>query len=105
MKSLNALFISACLASTLTAHGASGTVDFANDGSAKVMNGQTGNPVATNDQIRAALYWAPMGSSTFTRIGSGYLLVGTPLAGIFAGGTIAAGAATSGGASAQFQVR
>ena len=95
--------VMACL--RLNAQPAGGTVTFGNKGSAKVINGQTGNPVTTSDQIQAALYWAPLGSNTFVQIGSALTYVGTPLPGLFAGGTRTTGPATTGGSLAQFQVR
>lgn len=83
---------------------AGGTVNFANNNSLRVTNGITGNPVALSDAIRAALYWAPLGSNTFVQIGES-AIVGLPGVGLYAGGTRFAGDGTPGGASGRFQVR
>src|SRR5437899_2265202 len=104
-ESLRALAASlALLFGGLDAQAAGGTVTLANNSSSKVINGQTTNPVTTNDSIQAALYWAPPGSSNFVQIGAS-AIVGIPLPGLFAGGTRTTGTGTSGGGSAQFQVR
>src|SRR5438105_7478683 len=88
----------------LNTSAAGGTVTFANNSSSNVINGQTGNPVTTNDGIHASLYWAPTGSSNFMQLGAA-ALIGDPLPGLFAGGTRTTGPETSGGSSGQFQVR
>ena len=80
------------------------TVNFANNSTCLVTNGPTGNLVSISDNVRAALYWGAIGSGDFVQIG-GTVTVGTPLAGLFDGGTRSTGAATAGGASARFQVR
>src|SRR5882672_4537256 len=93
-----------CLALVLVcldAHATGGTITFANSSSSKIINSQTGNPVTTNDNIQAALYWAPLGSSTFTQLGAA-VRVGIPLPGLFAAGTRTTGEATSGGSDTQF---
>lgn len=81
-----------------------GTVNFGNHSSSKVINGQTSSPVTTNDNVRAALYWSPLGSDTFVQIGAA-VIVGAPRPGLIVGGTRTSGAATPGGDSAKFQVR
>ncbi len=81
-----------------------GTVNFANNSSCKVLNAQTGNPVTTNDNVRAALYWGPPGAGTLVQVGAS-VQVGVPLPGLFAGGTRTSGIGTPGGSSGQFQVR
>src|SRR5260370_12298355 len=96
-------FLTPCL--YLNAQSGGGTVNFANNNSCKVINGGTGNPVTTNDGIRAALYWAPPGSNTLSQIGATLTNIGAPLAGLYERGTRTTGAATPGGATAQFQVR
>src|ERR1035437_8141133 len=80
-----------------------GTVNFGNHGTSRVINGQTGLPVQAADNVRAALYWAPLASSTFVQLGA-IVPVGTPLPGLFVGGTRTNGPATLGGSSAKFQV-
>ena len=80
-----------------------GTITFANNSSSKLINGQTGNPVATSDLVQAALYWAPVGSNLFTQVGAA-TSVGVPLPGLFAGGTRSV-RTNSGGATAQFQIK
>jgi hypothetical protein len=96
------------LAAGLTAVAANGqqggTVNFGNHNASKVMNGKTGLPVTADDAIRVALYWAPLGSEVFTRLGEP-VNVGVPLPGLFVGGTRITGLATAGGGSGQFQVR
>jgi hypothetical protein len=92
-----------CLALNLQA--ASGTVTFGNNSACLVTNAQTGQPVSNSDNIRVALYWAPLGLNTLVQIGTAITNVGNPLPGIFAGGTRTTGVATSGGATAQFQVK
>jgi hypothetical protein len=69
-----------------------------------MFNGSTGNPVTAADGIRAALYWAPAGSTNFVQIGA-VVNVGVVLPGIFAGGTCTTGPDTTGGTMGQFQVR
>jgi len=88
----------------LDALAAGGTVIFANNSSSKVVNGLSGNAINTNDNIQAALYWAPIGSSSFTQLGAA-TRVGHPLPGLFAAGTRTTDPATAGGTTAQFQVR
>jgi len=89
------------LATGIPTHAQSGgTVNFANDSSCKVINGQTASPAT---DVNAALYWAPTNSTSFTQVGSS-VTVGIPLPGIFAGGTRTTGPATSGGAEGWFQV-
>ena len=46
-----------------------GTVHFANQTSSAISNELAGRPVALADDIRAALYWAPLGASVFKQIG------------------------------------
>jgi hypothetical protein len=87
-----------------------GTVVFGNNSSSIITNGQSGLPIRTNDGVKAALYCAPLGSSTFAKI-SAPVSVGVvsvqsqliPLDGIFLGGTCSTG--LSGGSTNQFQVR
>ena len=81
-----------------------GTVNFANDNTCVVTNGQTTNAVTAAAGVKAALYWAPTNSSTFTQIGTN-VAVGTPLSGLFVAGTRTNGVATPGGAIGKFQVR
>jgi hypothetical protein len=81
-----------------------GTVTFANNSSSKIINGLTGAAVTLSDNVQAALYWAPAGSSSFKQLGAA-IRVGNPLSGLFAAGTRMTGSATAGGATAQFQVR
>jgi uncharacterized repeat protein (TIGR01451 family) len=88
----------------LDAWAVGGTVTFANTSSSKVINGQTGNAATTADGLQAALYWAPLGSSTFTQLGAP-VVVGNPVSGLFAAGTRTTGPNTIGGSAAQFQVR
>jgi len=82
-----------------------GTVNFGNNNSTKVLNGLTGNPVTTNENIRAALYGAPFPSTNFLQLGDTITNVGFPLPGIFAGGTRTNGTGSPGGTISQFQVR
>jgi hypothetical protein len=88
----------------LIAQSSGGTVNFCNKQSAKVLNGKTAGSVTSNDNVQAALYWAALGSTNFIQIGS-TTTVGTPLDGLFAGGTRPTGPASLGGSTAQFQVR
>jgi uncharacterized repeat protein (TIGR01451 family) len=81
-----------------------GTVNFGNHSSSLVINGPTSLPVTAADNIRAALYWAPLESSTFGQLGAS-VAVGTPLPGLFVGGTRTNGPATPGASSGLFQVR
>src|ERR1035441_8023775 len=81
-----------------------GTVNFGNHSSSLVINGQTSLPVSAADNVRAALYWSPLASNTFVQLGA-TVPVGTPLPGLFVGGTRTNGPATLGGSSAKFQVR
>jgi hypothetical protein len=81
-----------------------GTVNFANDNSCLVTNGQTGAAITGAQNVQAGLYWAPTNSSSFTLL-AGTAPVGTPLPGIFVGGTRTNGPGTPGGAVGQFQVR
>jgi hypothetical protein len=81
-----------------------GTVNFGNHSSSLVTNGQTSLPVTTSDNVQAALYWAPLGSESFVQLGAA-VPVGTPLAGVFVGGTRTNGTDTPGGGSGLFQVR
>ena len=81
-----------------------GTVNFANNNASKVLNGQTGNPVASTDNVRAALYWAPVGSSDFVQATGAVVQVGVPLPGLFAGGT-RTNQPASPGSTARFLVR
>ena len=85
-----------------------GTVVFGNNNSSKITISQTGLPVKASDNVQAALYWAPLISSPFTKIGApvsvGVVHVqsqAVPLTGIFAGGTLTNAAGSDG----QFQVR
>ena len=88
-----------------TAHlSAGGTVNFGNCSSNKVINGQTASPVTAANNVQAALYWSPLGSNSFTQLGA-TVAVGTPLPGLFIGGTRTTGAATAGGTNAKFRVR
>ena len=81
------LALSATLSSLgLDAFAAGGTVNFGNHSSSKIINGHSSLPVTTNDNVRAALYWAPLGSTSFGQLGA-TVAVGTPLPGLFAGGT------------------
>ena len=94
--------IAFCLTQGVAAYAQTGgTVNFANDSTCKIIDGQTVNP-ATG--VKAALYWATMSSSDFTQIGDP-VIVGVPLPGIFSGGTRTNGLATPGGATGKFQVR
>lgn len=86
------------------AYAAPGTVVFANNSSCLVTNGETANPVTAADNVRAALYWAPIGSDNFIQIGA-TVNVGTPVAGAFAGGTRVTDPTTAGGTTAYFRVR
>src|ERR1039457_1992795 len=81
-----------------------GTVNFGNHSSSLVTNGQTSLPVTAADNVRAALYWGALGSSSFTQLGAS-IAVGTPLPGLFVGGTRTSGPATAGGSNGLFQVR
>src|SRR5438876_1709124 len=97
------LFLALALLASLNLRG-QGTVHFASDGSTRIINSLTGQPVSASDGIKAALYWAPLDSSNFTQIGAA-VNVGALLPGIFIGGTRKTGLATLGGESARFQVR
>jgi hypothetical protein len=104
---LQAFLIGAFLAGfdlKLVAQPSGGTVNFGNDNTAKVINGPTGNPVASSNNVQAALYWAPLDSTNFLQIGAA-ISVGVPLDGLFAGGTRTTDPGSPGGSSAQFQVR
>jgi hypothetical protein len=92
------------LAANARAQAANGTVNFCNNRSSLLYFLQDTNPVSAGSGIKAALYWAPVGSSNFVKLGAS-ATVGVPLDGIFAGGTRVAGAGTPGGAVGQFQVR
>jgi hypothetical protein len=81
-----------------------GSANFCNNSSTLVTNGPANSPVAGADGIKAALYWAPLGSNTLVQIGAA-TNVGVPLPGLFAGGTRMTGSQTSGGATGQFQVK
>jgi hypothetical protein len=81
-----------------------GSVNFCNNSSVLVVNGQSNSAVVMGDGVQAALYWAPAGGSIFVQIGAA-TNVGVPLPGLFAGGTHFAGASTPGGATGQFQVK
>src|SRR4051812_36112485 len=87
---------------SLSAH-AEGTVNFCNNSSI-LITAPSGAPITRGDGVKAAFYWAPMGSSIFVLIGTS-TDVGLPVAGLFAGGTRTTGSATSGGSLARFQVR
>src|SRR5437868_10541845 len=97
-------FIAASLLVTgiFQASATGGTINFANNSSSQVINGQTSNPVSSNEVIYAGLYWSPLGSNNFFQLGSA-VPIGEPLAGLFAGGTRTTGAETPGRGSAQFQ--
>ena len=88
----------------LNAQPSAGTVTFANNSASKLINGQIGSPINTNDHVQAALYWAPTESAGFVQIGAA-VAVGVPLPGLFAGGTRTTGSASPGGTVAQFQVK
>jgi uncharacterized repeat protein (TIGR01451 family) len=96
--------VAVALAVTNSAAESGGTVNFGNHSSSRVINGQTSLPVQAGDNVRAALYWSPSASSTFVQLGAA-VPVGTPLPGLFVGGTRTNGPATPGGTSAKFQVR
>ncbi len=83
-----------------------GTVNFGNMSASLVTNGVTGNPVTIADNVRAALYWAPLSSNAFTQIGAA-VPVGVPAPGLFVGGTRTncSYPVPPSPASAQFQVR
>jgi hypothetical protein len=81
-----------------------GTVNFCNNDSTLVTNSITGSPATLADNIKAALYWAPLGSNTLIQIGAA-TPVGRPLSGLYAGGTRTTLTNTFGGTNAQFQVR
>jgi hypothetical protein len=82
---------------------AEGTVNFCNNSSI-LLSTPSGAPITRADGVKAALYWAPMGSITFLPIGTS-TDVGVPVPGLFAGGTRTTGSASSGGSLARFQVR
>jgi hypothetical protein len=92
------------LATNVRAQATNGTVNFCNNRSNLLYFLQTGYPVAAGNGIKAALYWAPLGSADFVKLGAP-VTVGVPVPGVFAGGTRVAGLATPGGAVGQFQVR
>lgn len=83
-----------------------GTVNFSGGMTAFVINGSPGQPVAWSNNVQAALYWAPVGSSNFLQTGAAVRVPSSLQlpAGAFAGGTRAAGT-TPGGSPAWFQVR
>ncbi len=83
---------------------AQGTVHFGGNTSTRIRNGWTGLPARAADGIKAALYWAPIGSTNFVQLGTA-VDAGIPLPGLFIGGTRTTGLETAGGTSAQFQVR
>jgi hypothetical protein len=92
----------AALVVSLSAY-AQGTVTFAGNGLRD--NADTGSPLVTGAKmISVGLYWAPIGSTDFVLIGNP-VDVGTPVAGVYNGGTRSTGPATVGGAQAQFEVR
>ncbi|PYJ00948.1 MAG: hypothetical protein DME25_19325, partial [Verrucomicrobia bacterium] len=62
---------------------AGGTVNFANNGFTRIISSRSGNPVSTNDGVKAALYWSPLNSNSFVQIGATVANVGYPLAGLF----------------------
>lgn len=93
------------LALTQTGHAQpGGTVHFGNDSSCRLTNGQTASPVTLTNNVKAALYWAPLGTNTFSQIGAS-VNVGNPLPGIFSGGTRTNDEGTIAGDVGQFQVR
>src|ERR1017187_5779360 len=96
--------VAVALAVTNAAAPPGGTVNFGNHSSSQVINGKTSLPVSAADNVRAALYWSPLASSTFIQLGA-TVPVGTPLPGLYVGGTRTNGPATPGGSSAKFQVR
>lgn len=71
------------------------TVTFANHGSSKIINGQTAAPVNSGENVKVALYWAPLGTKDFVQAGDA-ANVGVPVDGVFAGGTRAVGSGWSG---------
>jgi hypothetical protein len=83
---------------------APGTVAFFNHNGSRITNGVGGAPITTNANVRAALYWAPIGSSNFVQLGAA-ATVGVPVPGVFVGGTRTCGAGTPGGTVGQFRVR
>lgn len=82
-----------------------GTVHFGNDSSCRLTNSQTASPVTLVDNIKAALYWSPLGSNNFSQIGAAVENVGHPLGGIIPGDTRTNGAGTTAGGVGEFQVR
>src|ERR1019366_1656857 len=96
--------VAVVLAVTNAAAQPGGTVNFGNHSSSRVTNGQTSLPVSAADNVRAALYWSPLASNIFVQIGA-TVPVGTPLPGLFVGGTRTNGPATPGGRSATIHRR
>ena len=81
---------------------APGTIVFGNNNSSRVL--VNGSPVTSAANVQAALYWAPLGSVDFVALGAP-TPVGSPGAGLFAGGARTCGTETPGGISGRFQVR
>jgi hypothetical protein len=92
------------LAGSARAQSTNGTVNFCNNSSNLLVFLPDSTPVTASNNIKAALYWAPVGSNRFVMLGAAST-VGVPRPGIFAGGTRVAGPGTAGGAVGQFQVR
>src|SRR3954453_5462129 len=85
-KTVGPLTLAAALAAwplSLNLRAAPGTVIFANSASTVVIDGRTGTQVSPTNQVKAALYWAPLASSTFVQIGDTVTSVGSPLPGLF----------------------
>jgi MYXO-CTERM domain-containing protein len=86
---------------------AQGTVTFSNVGGNLVLNADNADaPVAAADGVVAALYYAPIGGTTFNIVANSTTTVGVPLAGyIFSTAALSTGGDVVPGAQAQFYVR
>src|ERR1035437_7173778 len=84
------------LAGSARAQSTNGTVNFCNNSSNLLVFLPDSTPVTASNNIKAALYWAPVGSNRFVMLGAAST-VGVPRLGIFAGGTRVAGPRPGGG--------
>jgi len=95
----------------LTALGvyAQGTVNFANNSSTQVIDGDDGMPVTNADGILAALYWAPLSApSSFSQLGAAaqvQAITVPSFLGIYNGGARTTGNETAPGEAAWFEVK
>jgi len=84
-----------------------GVIAFANDNTLAVRNPITGALTTAEDDIRVALYWAPLASpNNFSQLGDSVLVGASPsVPGQFNGGSRTTGPATAPGEAAFFLIR